>query len=462
MTLSIRARLTLWFIALMTVALTAFSVGVMWWHMRAVRAQFDVELTGIGAEMASVMREELGESGNLRRAVAETRSSMDVPGRATAILDAEGESIAAEWRGFDYGGPTRQASIALTPGAVSLRDAGGQWRILLRHESSPAGDYTILVGGTTDQIERQQYLLARILLVATPLLVLVAAGVCWWVASSALRPVTVMAAQAEAITASSTDRRLAPPTTSDELAQFARAFNRLLDRLGTALQLQRQFMADASHELRTPVSAIQTAAEVTLQRQGRDEAEYREALTIVSEQSTRLGRMVADMFVLARADAGGGRLTVRPLYLDEVVAECVRAAALLATANGIHLVTSIQPEIPLSADDGLLHQLVANLIDNAVRYTREGGTVTVSVTADRSEAIVAVADTGPGIAPADRERVFDRFVRLDPARARASGAGLGLPIARWVAEQHGGTLTLEPGGAGCVFVVRLPMNASAH
>jgi signal transduction histidine kinase len=269
---------------------------------------------------------------------------------------------------------------------------------------------------------------------------------------------TTMAAQAEAITVQSLAWRLDAPMAADELGQLARAFNRLLDRLLAALQMQRQFMADASHELRTPVSVIQTAAEVTLERQVREDWEYREALTIVNEQSTRLSRMVEDMFVLARADAGGHRLTKRPLYLDEIVAECVRAVSVVAATRDIQLTTVLQADASVNADDGLLRQLVTNLLDNAVQYTPPGGSVTVIVNTDASSANVTVSDTGRGIPLAERERVFERFVRLDPARSATSGAGLGLPIARWIAEQHEGTLTVGSDTAGgCVFIARLPL-----
>jgi heavy metal sensor kinase len=292
-----------------------------------------------------------------------------------------------------------------------------------------------------------------VLLVAEPLIVLVTAAICWWVASAALRPVTLMAAQAEEITVRSHDWRLDPPSLTDELGQLARAFNRLLSRLGTASQQQRQFMADASHELRTPVSVIQTATEVTLERETREEWEYRDALTIVSEQSTRLSRMVGDMFVLARADTGGHQVSKSPLYLDELVDECVRAVSVIAAVRGIQFATDLQPDVSIAGDDGLLRQLVTNLLDNAVQYGPSGSTVTVVVIRETGGATITVSDEGPGIAAADRERVFERFVRLDPARAATSGAGLGLPIARWIAEQHHGTLTVEPNAVGgCLFV----------
>jgi signal transduction histidine kinase len=248
---------------------------------------------------------------------------------------------------------------------------------------------------------------------------------------------------------------------ADEVGQLARAFNRLLQRLGDALQTQRQFMADASHELRTPVSVIHTATEVTLDRP-RPNFEYRDAMLIIQEQSMRLTRTVEDMLMLARSDAGGQRLTRVPLYLEEIVAECVKAAAVLAGQQHISLVSQLEPDIVIDADDGLLRQLVTNLIDNAIRYTPPEGAVTVKVSKEGGFATIAVADTGPGIPVADRERVFERFVRLDPARSSASGAGLGLPIARWIAERHGGTLTLQQNAASqTVFIARLPLKTAS-
>ena len=457
---AIRTRLTLWYSVVMAVVLALFSAGVLELHARWGRAQFDSELATLGSALAQVMQEELAESGNLQKAGAETWESIDVPGRATVILNAGGTPISARWSRFPYAATIATRAAALQPGFATLTDNGTDWRTLARRESSAHGDYIVLVAGPLDELRRQHSLMLRVLLVATPLIVVLAAAASWWVASAALQPVTMMAAQAEEITERSADWRLDAPSATDELGQLARAFNRLLNRLATASQVQRQFMADASHELRTPVSVIQTATEVTLERQTREEWEYRDALTIVNEQSARLSRMVEDMFLLARADAGGSRLTRRQVYLDEIVEECVRAVSVVAPSLEVQVEMHLQPDVSMDADDGLLRQLVTNLLDNAVQHTPRGGAVTVTVDAVGAVATIAVSDTGPGIPSADRERVFERFVRLDPARSATSGAGLGLPIARWIAEQHGGTLTVEQNAAGgCVFVVQLPRHA---
>jgi two-component system OmpR family sensor kinase len=455
---SIRIRLTLWYCVAMAVVLTLFSGSVLWLHARWARADFDSELTSIGAALSRVMREELRETANLEKGGAEAGLSTDVPGRATAILDQRGTVLAAHLRGFPYAASMLPRGMSAGPHLQTLHAGSQTWRVMMRLDPSPFGNYVVLVGGTLEELDRQQTLLARVLFVAMPLVVVLTAGLSWWVASGALRPVTIMAAEAEAITARSSAWRLNAPTTTDELGQLARAFNRLLNRLETSSRRQREFMADASHELRTPVSVIQTAAEVTLQQPVRESWEYREALTIVRDQGGRLKRMVEDMLVLARADAGGSRLTTQLLYVDDIVAECVRAASVVATVRNIQIVTALQPDLAISADEELLRRLVMNLLDNAVQYAPAGGSVTVTVRRDAGVVTMTVSDTGPGIPPADRERVFERSVRLDPARSTSSGTGLGLPIARWIAEQHDGTLTLdENDGGGCVFVVRLPM-----
>jgi two-component system, OmpR family, sensor kinase len=459
---SIRARLTVWFSVLMVAALTVLSVGVLWLHARWARAQFDTGLASLAATLSHVMQEELNERSDVHIAAAEMRKTLEVPDRATAILDVSGRPIFANWHGFPHESTTLSAATSHAPQITTVSDGVHAWSVVTRRESSTAGDYTILVAGSLDQLRPEQDLLLRVLLVATPLIVLLTAALSWWVASSALRPVTTMAAQAEAITARSPDRLLLTPTATDELGQLARAFNRLLTRLGTALQMQRQFMADASHELRTPVSVIQTATEVTLQRQARDDWEYREALTIINEQSARLGSMVESMLALARADAGGYRLTRKPVYIDDIVAECTRAVSVVAATREVEVVTTLQPDVSVDGDESLLLQLVTNLLDNAVQYTPAEGLVTVSVASTAAFAIITVSDTGPGIPPGDRERVFERFVRLDPARSRSTGAGLGLPIARWIAEEHGGTLIVEDStSGGCTLVARLPLKSGA-
>ena len=212
-------------------------------------------------------------------------------------------------------------------------------------------------------------------------------------------------------------------------------------------------MADASHSC-TPVS-ITHRGRRHAQPAGRDETEYREALAAVSQQSARLARLVDDMLVLARADAGGYPMVRAEVDLDAIVDGCVRELAPRAAAKHIKVTSRVEP-LSVVADEALLSRMVGNLLTNALAYTPDGGAVDVAMVNRPGAVSIQVSDTGPGIPHAERERIFERFVRLDPARGEG-GAGLGLAIARWIAEAHGGQVELLSSSAGgSVFAATIP------
>jgi signal transduction histidine kinase len=287
--------------------------------------------------------------------------------------------------------------------------------------------------------------------------VLAAAGG-WILGWRALKPLSNMAQQANTIDARRIDARLHVDDAGDELSALGTAFNSLLDRLAGALQAQRRFMADASHQLRTPLSVTRTAAQVTLVSEDRTSAEYRESLTIIADQTQRLTRIVDDMFTLALADLDARPLQVSELYIDDVVHDCVRAARVLASQREVRIEVRTPDELQLRGDEGLIRQMVLNLIENAVRHTPSGKSVQVATTTAGDDVRVEVSDAGSGIPEQERERIFERFVRLDASVGSNGGGGLGLPIARWIAERHGGTLTLDSTGPrGSRFVAVLPL-----
>lgn len=319
----------------------------------------------------------------------------------------------------------------------------------------------LLVASSLSDVRREQHEVVEAMLVSIPLALLLAGSGGFWLASVGLRPISVMAERASRIPLSGMED-LGQSDRRDELGQLASAFNGLVARLRSALETQRQFMADASHELRTPVSVVRTAADVTLARENRSKGEYREALAIVSDQARRLGRLVEDMLVLARADTGGYPLRPVDLYLDEVVADCCRAVEGLASERAVTIQSVPSTEIPFLGDEDLLRRLVLSVLQNAVQHTPVNGTVTIKTLHGANAVDIRVTDTGPGISGADQSRIFDRFVQLDPAR-REGGTGLGLPIARWIAETHGGTLTLEQSSPnGSTFRISLPDQVSGR
>jgi len=275
----------------------------------------------------------------------------------------------------------------------------------------------------------------------------------WWAVGRALRPVEAIRARVDQITAAQLDQRVPEPATSDEIARLARTMNAMLARLEESADRQRRFVADASHELRSPLARMR--AELEVDRAHPETADPASTADSVLTETVGLQRLVDDLLVLARGDAGalggGGDTTVD---LDELVD---RLAA-RARARGADIDTRAVRPVQVRGEPAQLERAVANLLDNAVRHA--GLRVTVALDgSDGEQAELVISDDGPGIGPADAERVFERFTRLDDARTAGSGGvGLGLAIARDIAERHGGTLTLRPGGgSGAQFVLVLPV-----
>jgi heavy metal sensor kinase len=453
MALSLRTRLTLWYSALLLLAVVLFSATVLWlqWHLMLRQADESLEAMAVAA--ANVVEAELAEHATLDQA---TREMLDVVGHrefAVAVIDGDGRVI------DDAAAPLSLVARDVSRdgrGPRSVAGANGRsWRLMLRPGAADSHRFTVAIAAPMDEIEEEARILAKACAIGVPFVMTIAVAGGWWLGRRGLRPLETMAGQAHAITARTPEARLDVDGSAPELDAVATSFNHLLDRLGSALATQRRFMADASHELRTPVSIMRTAADVTLAQPHRDEAEYREALDAVSQQSERLARLVDDMLVLARADAGGYPVARAEVDLDAIVTASVREFVPRARERRVRLESAVQP-VTVVADAALLRRMLGNLLSNALTYTPAGGRVDVAIVPRTGAIAVQVSDSGPGIAAADRERIFERFVRLDPARAEG-GAGLGLSIARWIAETHGGRLELLTSGPeGSVFEAILP------
>ncbi|MBI4498069.1 MAG: HAMP domain-containing histidine kinase [Chloroflexi bacterium] len=277
------------------------------------------------------------------------------------------------------------------------------------------------------------------------------------VAGRALRPVALLTATARAIARSRSFRQRVPVEGGrDELSQLAATFNEMLASLEQAYQSQQRFVADASHELRAPLTAIQGNLELLERQPTMPTEEQREAISEAIREARRLARLVADLLALARADAGVALRRER-VELDRVLMDALSEARHLARGHRLE-VTTIEPVV-IAGDQDYLKQLLLILLDNALRYTPPPGTVALSLRRNGTQAELAVRDTGVGIAAADLALVFERFYRADPAHTRnPGGTGLGLPIARWIVQQHGGDLVLTSAPQqGTTATVRLPL-----
>jgi len=232
---------------------------------------------------------------------------------------------------------------------------------------------------------------------------------------------------------------------------------RALGPIEAGYESQRRFMADASHELRTPVAILQGEVDVALARPQRDAAEYRETLEVMQRAIRQLARVVRDLFLLARADVGTLRMQRTRFYLDEAIASCVRGARTLAQSRGIELVERHDGEMPIEADEDLIKEMLFNLIDNAIKYG--GGAVDISAHSIDDAYEIEVRDHGGGIPRDEQTLIFERFYRVQHS---GDGAGLGLPIARWIARAHGGDVVLRSSSdAGSLFVATLPVRPLA-
>lgn len=452
--LTIRARLSLWFGLVLLVVLLATAVATLWLQAQVSLARVDDRLAAAAVSVSGVLQNEIDEGLALPQASADMAAELALANEGYAVIGAAGVLAS---RPGQQGAPSDSFLVGAGDALQTIDAQTGRVRARRTALSYRGHAVTIVTWTSLAPVDVEHRNIQRAMLLGIPLAVGLAILGGLALSRRALRPLDEMAHQAATLDERGQVTRLRGFNPRDELGTLGLAFNSLLERLDRALQQQRAFMADASHQLRTPVSVVRTTAQVTLGRTDRSSEEYREALEVVARQAERLSRLVDDMFTLARADAGGRPLQPVPLYLDELVEECVADVASLAATKQVTVRAVTHGEVSSVGDEHLLKQLLSNLLDNAVRHTPPSGAIDVTLTRAGSVARILVSDTGPGIRAADGERVFERFVRLETS-SNGSGGGLGLPIARWIAHAHGGTLTVDTSGAGGGrFVVTLPL-----
>ncbi|MBV6497846.1 MAG: Adaptive-response sensory-kinase SasA [Prosthecobacter sp.] len=307
---------------------------------------------------------------------------------------------------------------------------------------------------------RLDSLMARLLGV-----VMASAVVAWLLANvlskAWLRSVDAAAESAHRIGLGGTLReRLFVPKDEDEVARLARAFNELLDKLESAHGTQQRFLADASHELRTPLTVLRGEIEVALRRE-RPAEEYREVLESSREEIERLARLTENLLSLARSDAGEGLVTSESVDLAELCGRVCDSTSAAALEKRIHLVVDAPEPVFVNGDACALERVCLNLVENAIRYSPAGESVTLRAVTEDDEAVLSVSDTGPGIGPEHLPHLFERFYRVDKARSREhGGAGLGLAIVEALVKAHGGSVAVSSiVGRGTTFTVRLPLRA---
>jgi heavy metal sensor kinase len=482
---SVRVRLTLWYTAVLTLVLIVLSLVTYFIFWRSTLQRTDVNLSELSEAFLTTLDAEVkDQSGpdSLKLAGQVAITEHRFRDHVFAIFDAAGKIVVSS-QDVAPAVPATGATAGILLSSHSFQrflDAssrserffgevkGGEdgYRGFARHFFSGGKTYVLVI---LQSLHTQQEMLEEITSTfawVIPIAIILASVGGYFLARKSLAPVVAMSSQAGRIGAANLHERLAVQNDRDELGHLARSFNSLLDRLSQSFERQQRFMADASHELRTPVAILRGEAEVALSQQARSVEEYRESLGVLHQEAERLTHIVEDLFTLTRADAGQYPLQPRDFYLDELLAECAHSARTLALAKKISLNLEETSESPVHADESLLRRMILNLLDNAIKYTSEGGRVTVACRRAGEEYVLSIMDTGGGI-PADLQaRIFERFFRADKARSRAEndggGAGLGLSISRWIAEAHHGRLELTRSDSiGSTFTAYLPVGPSS-
>jgi two-component system OmpR family sensor kinase len=423
-----------------------------------------------------------GEEGTLyfvvwfanRGMVKSSRPTDDVPDPGPPAHDDEvaesppraeepGKSSPAE-SGGDGRGATGPAS---PPGFMFLPPAPEAPRIRRRGDLREAYVYgpfgtCVLVGKSIvkDRAELRRMAWLMSATGAGVLVVGLAGG--WLLSLRAIRPIRAITAAAQEISASNLSRRIDMDETQSELGTLAAVLNDAFARLEAAFEQQIRFTADASHELRTPLAVIHTHAQLALSRE-RSAEEYRKTIETCLRGSSRMKSLVDSLLILAKADAGRLSLERSCFDLRDVADECIAMVAPLAEEKGVSVDVDLQ-SVELTADASRIAQVVTNLLTNAIRYNRAGGSVRVSIVAGGEEVALAIADTGFGIPAEHQPHLFERFYRVDAARSREDGgSGLGLAICRSIVEAHGGTISFQSeAGVGTTFTIRLPRRRPAE
>jgi heavy metal sensor kinase len=318
-------------------------------------------------------------------------------------------------------------------------------------------EYLVQVGVSLNTMDNALGRYRDLLLWLLPPALLVSAAASWWLAGFALRPLNVLAGAAREIDVRTLERRLPTRGVHDELEDVATAFNDTLARLEHSVGEMRQFSAALAHELRTPLAALRGEIELSLRRPGRD-ADERATLASQIEELDRLARLIDQILTLARAESGQIRLTFAPVDVGELAASLVEQLEPVAQARTIDLRCERNGTVLVNGDAGWLQRLLLNLLDNAIKFTREGGTVVLRVSHEAGRARIDVHDTGIGMSAEVTPHVFERFFQADPARSSVDdGAGVGLSLVKWIVDRHEGTIAVQSRvGEGSTFTVRLP------
>ncbi len=449
MRLSIRMRLTAWYATALLAGLALFGAG-MWIALeQRLVAGVDLRLAQRieGLQTALGPDAEIKNGAQLQQELSEF--IREVPdGSLVQLRDSAGTAMLPL--------PGQRVFPSPHQGRYTIDIQGRRFRVASGPLTSAGETYTALVALSLDEVGAILDDFRRLLLWMIPAVLGLACLGGYWLSSRALAPVDAITSVAKTISVQNLSRRIASPQTGDELQRMAETWNEVLDRLESAVQRIRQFTSDASHELRTPLTLIRATADLALRRE-REPEEYRASLRQVASEAEHMTALTEQLLTLARADTHGLEMALTATDLNPLVNSVLEQNAALALEKGVTLRarTAAQPAVA-AADAAGLRRVLLILVDNALKHTPAGGAVTLSAALDGDCVVLAVEDTGEGIAADALPHLFERFYRADEARGSGNGFGLGLAIAQAIAAAHGTRIVVESTpGAGARFSLAL-------
>lgn len=460
---SVRVRLTLWYAGVLALSLIAFALVIYYAAGNIFHERQDESLRSTAQTVASAYVEELGETHSQITAGALVLAEIIFPNRYVLLTDNTGKPIAssANLSGSTIAIPASVLAEARARGFGHATISGLRVAVVPLSADQTLGYAAVAEPLSVVEVGLRE--LRRDLFAGVLLVLLLASAGGYFLARKSLAPIASMNSQTQRISAENLSARLDVTNSRDELGRLATTINALLARLENSFQQQQRFIADASHELRTPLAVLRGETEVALGKR-RSVDEYQQSLSLIQDEAERLSHLVEDLFILAGQPIDMRMaLSQERVSLNDAIRDCGRAARVLATRKGVQLKLQDDfPSLAVNGDEELIKRMLLNLLDNAVKYTPEGGEISLALARQNGNAEIVVRDTGIGIPETDQSRVFDRFFRVDKARARAlGGAGLGLSIAQWIVEVHGGEIGVASApGEGSTFTVRLPLKAA--
>jgi heavy metal sensor kinase len=459
-TASIRVRLTGWYAVVLFLTLVVYAAATFVAVRREFLEQLDEQLHDEFETAEGFLR--ATPEGGLVWSGERRHDPDDDEDRGVDVWAADGTAIARSGASGSLP-PVAVGATGAQPRYQSMVVDGRRWRTLTATWLIGGRSVVLRASRSEERLRAQLREVLTVLVLGLPLVVVLAGIGGYALARRALTPIDHLASEARRITAERLHERVSVQNPHDEIGRLATVINDTFARLESSFDQLRRFTADASHELRTPLSVIRGIGEVGL-GETRTPAEYKEVLGSMLEEVDRLSNLVDTLLRLSHGDAGNVRLSRQAVDVGQLTRDVVSSLGVLAEERGQHLnVDDVRAGVAVAADRLVLREAITNIVDNAIKYSGRSSTIEIQVRSTEGQAILSVADRGPGIAPEHRERIFDRFFRLDEARSRDSGGtGLGLAIAKWAVEVNGGRISVDGNaGGGSVFLVTLPITTTS-